>query len=80
MKHSNQRVRREQGNGGVPSASATSLRWARRLAADVETVLVRHPEADPNDVRLTLICLQWPPLERLNRSLQRGRGFAAFRT
>src|SRR5438552_8649339 len=64
MKHTNQRVRREQRNGGVASASTTSLRWARQLAADVQAVLLRHPEADPNDVRLTLICLQWPPLER----------------
>ena len=54
-------------------------RWARRLAADVKLVLTRHPEADPEDVRLTLICLQSSPLERLNRSLRRGRGFAAFR-
>jgi hypothetical protein len=54
-------------------------RWARRLASDVDAVLARHPQTDPDDVRLTLIALQSPPLDRLNRSLRRGRGFAAFR-
>ena len=47
--------------------------------ADVAAVMSRHPDADPEDVRLTLISLQSPPLARLNRSLRRGRGFAAFR-
>jgi hypothetical protein len=60
------------------SATATN-RWAKKLAADVADVMSRHPDADPEDVRLTLISLQSPPLERLNRSLRRGRGFAAFR-
>jgi hypothetical protein len=54
-------------------------RWGKKLAADVAAVMSRHPEADPEDVRLTLISLQSPPLARLNRSLRRGRGFAAFR-
>jgi hypothetical protein len=54
-------------------------RWGKKLAADVAAVMSRHPGADPEDVRLTLISLQSPPLERLNRSLRRGRGFAAFR-
>jgi len=54
-------------------------RWAKKLAAGVAAVMSRHPDADPEDVRLTLISLQSPPLERLNRSLRRGRGFAAFR-
>jgi hypothetical protein len=51
----------------------------KKLAGDVVAVMARHPEADAEDVRLTLISLQSPPLERLNRSLRRGRGFAAFR-
>ena len=59
-------------------ATATE-RWAKKLADDVAAVMSRHPDADPEDVRLTLISLQSPPLERLNRSLRRGRGFAAFR-
>ncbi|MGA3265343.1 MAG: hypothetical protein ABSE16_00815 [Verrucomicrobiota bacterium] len=60
-----------------PSASA--VRWGKKLAAEVAVVMARYPDADPDDVRLTLIALQSPPLVRLNRSLRRGRGFAAFR-
>jgi hypothetical protein len=60
-------------------ASATAAsRWGRRLAAEVGPVVSHYPEADPEDVRLTLIALQRAPMERLNRSLRRGRGFAAF--
>jgi hypothetical protein len=62
-----------------PKTPAKTIRWAKKLADDVGAVMVRHPEADPEDVRLTLISLQSPPLTRLNRSLRRGRGFAAFR-
>jgi hypothetical protein len=58
---------------------ARTVRWAKKLADDVGAVMARHPDADPEDVRLTLISLQLPPLMRLNRSLRRGRGFAAFR-
>jgi hypothetical protein len=58
---------------------ARTIRWAKKLADDVVAVVARHPDADPEDVRLTLISLQSPPLMRLNRSLRRGRGFAAFR-
>jgi hypothetical protein len=60
-------------------SAAASHRWAKKLAGDVAVVMSRHPEADPEDVRLTLISLQSPPLVRLNRSLRRGRGFTAFR-
>lgn len=63
-----------------PTSIAATIRWAKKLAADVGVVMARHPEADPEDVRLTLISLQSPPLARLNRSLRRGRGFAAFRS
>jgi hypothetical protein len=67
-------------SAGAPRlAAAVAKRWAKRLADDVDAVMSRHPEADPEDVRLTLISLQSPPLARLNRSLRRGRGFAAFR-
>ena len=62
----------------TPSARAAA-RWGKRLAAEVAEVIARYPDADPEDVRLTFIALQSPPLERLNRSLRRGRGFAAFR-
>ncbi len=61
------------------ASSKSAIRWGQKLAAEVSAVIARHPEADPEDVRLTLICLQSPPLERLNRSLRRGQGFAAFR-
>jgi hypothetical protein len=59
--------------------AVAAIRWGKKLAADVAAVMSRHPDADPEDVRLTLISLQSPPLARLNRSLRRGRGFAAFR-
>jgi hypothetical protein len=61
-------------------SAAAAQRWAKKLADDVAAVMSRHPDADPEDVRLTLISLQSPPLTRLNRSLRRGRGFAAFRS
>ena len=54
-------------------------RWARRLSARVEKVLIAHPHADPDNVRHTLILLEQPPLERLQRSLIRGRAPAIFR-
>jgi hypothetical protein len=38
----------------------------------VEAVLAERPEADPDNVRHTLILLEEPPLERLRRSLIRG--------
>jgi hypothetical protein len=55
-------------------------RWAKKLAAEVALVMAQYPDADPEDIRLTLISLQSSPLARLNRSLRRGRGFAAFRS
>jgi hypothetical protein len=60
-------------------SNAAAIRWGKKLAADVDDVMRRHPDADPDDVRHTLIALQSTPLERLNRSLRRGRGFAAYR-
>jgi hypothetical protein len=63
----------------TPVSPAAAKRWGKKLAADVAAVMARHPEADAEDVRLTFIALQSPPLERLNRSLRRGRGFAALR-
>jgi hypothetical protein len=61
------------------SISAKATRWGKKLAADVSDVFSHYPDADLEDVRLTLISLQSPPLARLNRSLQRGRGFAVIR-
>jgi hypothetical protein len=61
------------------ASTGGTIRWAKKLAGDVAAVMSRYPDADPEDVRLTLISLQSPPLTRLNRSLRRGRGFAIFR-
>jgi len=56
-----------------PTSSSQARRWAVRLTACVEQVLAAHPDADPDNVRHTLILLEEPPLERLQRSLIRGR-------
>ncbi len=53
-----------------------ATRWAHRLMASVRAVLATWPEADPDNVRQTLILLQQPPLERLRQSLTRGRARA----
>jgi hypothetical protein len=58
-----------------PIDAAKARRWAIRLSARVEKVLAAHPDADPDNVRHTLILLELPPLERLRRSLTRGRAF-----
>jgi hypothetical protein len=50
--------------------------WAERLLEAVDRVMARHPEADRDNIRHTLILLEYPPIERLRRSLVRGR-FAA---
>lgn len=60
-------------------ADAQAQRWARRLSSKVARVMAAHPEADPDNVRHTLILLEKPPLERLQRSLIRGRAAAIRR-
>jgi hypothetical protein len=72
-------MKREAGPEANENASARARHWGRLLAEDVRFVLSRHPDSDAEVVRLALIALQSSPLERLNRSLRRGRGFAAFR-
>ena len=57
-------------------AESKARRWAERLMESVQEVLARHPEADLDNVRHTLILLELPPLERLRRSLIRGRSLA----
>jgi len=42
----------------------------------VEKIIAAHPDADRDNVRHTLILLEQPPLERLRRSLIRGRATA----
>jgi len=61
--------------GSPPQAQA----WARRLGLKVADVLSEYPDADPDNVRHTLILLEMPPLERLQRSLIRGRSAALRR-
>jgi len=53
-----------------------AIQWARRLSEKVQTVLKSHPNADPDNIRHTLILLEKPPLERLQLSLLRGRAYA----
>ena len=57
-----------------------AMRWAKDLADDVARVIERFPDADPEDVRHTLILLQMPPWDRLERSLRRGRATPVLRT
>jgi hypothetical protein len=66
-------------NRAQPIHAAQAGRWARRLSARVGKILAAHPHADPDNVRHTLILLEQPPLERLQRSLIRGRATAIFR-
>jgi hypothetical protein len=66
-------------NRTASQQAARARRWARRLSARVQAVLAAHPEADPDNVRRTLILLEKPPLERLQRSLIRGRATAILR-
>jgi hypothetical protein len=58
--------------------AAGAQRWARWLCARVEKILAAHPSADRDNVRHTLILLEQPPFERLQRSLIRGRATAIF--
>lgn len=58
------------------SRERKASRWAVRLMKSVRAVLAVRPEADPDNVRHTLILLEQSPLERLRRSLTRGRALA----
>lgn len=51
---------------------ADAMVWAQELARKTREVCAHFPEADPENVRHTLILLQMPPEERLARSLLRG--------
>jgi hypothetical protein len=61
------------------TTATEAQRWARRLSQRVEKVLAAHPDADRDNVRHTLILLEQPPLERLQRSLLRGRATSILR-
>jgi hypothetical protein len=58
------------------SRERQASRWAARLMKSVRAVLAVRPEADPDNVRHTLILLEQSPLVRLRRSLTRGRALA----
>ena len=45
----------------------------RELARTAAAIARRHPGADPENIRHTLILLREEPLERLRRALRRGR-------
>jgi len=51
---------------------AAAVEWGRKLAGKVKEILARRPDADPDNVRHTLILLEKSPEERLARSLLRG--------
>jgi hypothetical protein len=56
-----------------PPTTAAAQRWTRRLMTRVQLVLAANPQADRDNVRHTLILLEQRPLERLQKSLIRGR-------
>ena len=58
------------------SRELQATQWAARLMESVRAVMAQRPEADMDNVRHTLILLEVPPLERLRKSLTRGRALA----
>jgi hypothetical protein len=58
---------------------ASVQRWTRRLMARMQSVLAANPQADCDNVHHTLILLEQPPLERLQKSLIRDRHTAICR-
>jgi hypothetical protein len=49
------------------------------LRKECERIMALEPEADPENIRHTLLLLNIAPIERLRRSLLRGRGLRANR-
>jgi len=64
---------------GQFNSVAKAKRWAQRLSKRVEEIVASHPQADRDNIRHTLILLELPPFERLQRSLIRGRATAILR-
>ena len=65
-----------------PSALLTSnslLEDAGALINQAAVITNKHKKADPDTIRHTLILLQEEPIERLRRSLLRGRKFNIHR-
>ncbi|HEX5037116.1 MAG TPA: helix-turn-helix transcriptional regulator [bacterium] len=55
------------------------LQRLRRLAAETDEILGKHPEADRDNVWHTLLLLEENPWKRLNRGLLRARTIALQR-
>jgi hypothetical protein len=54
----------------------SALHRAQALIARVDAIVAAHPTADRDNVRHTLVLLDEPPIDRLNRGLLRGRAVA----
>jgi len=67
------------GTQTINQTEREARRWAAKLMESVQAVLEQHPQADPDNIRHTLILLEQPPIERLRRSLTRGRSPAQRR-
>lgn len=48
---------------------------SRELVARVEQIVRRHPEADPDNIRHTLLLLREEPADRLKRAILRAQKF-----
>jgi hypothetical protein len=59
-------VKREANQRRIAARSEQLLQTLRRVQQ-------RHPHADPDNIRHTLLLLELPPLERLRRGLIRGQ-------
>ena len=55
------------------AAVAEEVRKAEARLARAQLILSRHPELDFEDVWHALLCLDMPPIERLELALTRGR-------
>ena len=55
--------------------TAAAMRQVRRRTRELERILQRHPQADPQVIWQTLILLEQSPIERLRGGLRRGRVF-----
>lgn len=55
--------------------SSTPTERIKSLAAETERIIKQHSDAERDNVRHTLILLEEKPIDRLRRSLRRGRSF-----
>lgn len=59
--------------------SEPATRRVKDLLSRLDEILTAEPGADRDNVWHTLLLLQEPPVDRLNRGLLRGRGTAVYR-